>query len=752
MASRTRAMDKSDTPGESESESSSDHEVHVNAAIDIPEENDTNGSGSQGDGSNNGSGGNDRPAKPSLISLRTIQLVELSLENITYAPTTRSATAAVKGAKSLFNKQSPSDSNSNNNNNPSHSKREYMNASTNSVSTPSSSLVTKKRTTILSNVSTTIAPFQLSAWMGPSGCGKTSLVSVAAGLISDPANDLIGDSTIKINGEVGSSPPKRLVGVVWQDDLLLSNLTVKETVRFAARLKTPKTVCDDEVEMLVDTTLSKLGLTHVQDSLIGVPGGSGKSRGISGGERKRVAVAVEMVASPSILLLDEPTSGLDATTALQLMQTLKKLCQLGHSIAVVIHQPRTSIFNMFDNLLMLSQGKVVYEGEPAGAREFLESCPGVDGLPPETGKADWIMDVINEDEQKEGGGMLPKLWEEYRTKRQLEEGDSNNIPQSTLTSDNQLRQRNNHSIDMSKKSTQSKRPARRLSTIQELEENEPKFQSSFWTQLKLLTSRTSKQQRGQRLTRVAALLTFSWTAFTCLAWGRLPDTTTYIYSRASLLFFLIIAQSNSVVNTSLVIFSTERRLLSRERAKKLYGVLPYFMALTLADMVNSALLPTLYGIIVYWICNLRPTASAFFTFVLAYYLTLSAAQSTGLFLGVLIKNTRVALMLAPLLTICLMIIGGFYMPLDLIHPALRYEYFSYLSLYSIWNMLPSTNAQHYFYFSCYHAIDGPHIYPWRGMDSLRLSLLSLVVDPSHVVMTTLMKAQSMAYAPWQDQT
>mmetsp|Transcript_36097 Transcript_36097/g.66159 ORF Transcript_36097/g.66159 Transcript_36097/m.66159 type:complete len:684 (-) Transcript_36097:150-2201(-) len=589
-------------------------------------------------GNQNGANGtNDETHQPkestnSSFYSRNMQLVELSLEHVTYAPATRSA-AATGGARTCCTKTK----------------------------------VKNRRITILSDVTSKISPYQLSAWMGPSGSGKTSLVSVAAGLLSDPTNDLVNDSCIKINGEMGSLP-KRLVGVVWQDDLLLSNLTVKETVRFAARLKTPQQKSDHEVEMLVEDTLSRLGLTHIQDSLIGVPGGSGKSRGISGGERKRVAVAVELVARPSILILDEPTSGLDATTAQQLMVTLKDLASLGHAIAVVIHQPRTSIFDMFDNLLLLSRGKVVYEGEPVGARHFLESCPGVGELPPETGKADWIMDVINEDENREGGGVLPSLWEEFSLKQQQ---PPHSLLDGSTSSGNQLKHRHSATI----KSSQAK--SRRLSTLQELE-NEPKFQTSFWTQLKLLTTRVSRQQRGDRLTRVAILLTSCWIAFTGLAWGHIPDTEAYIFNRASLLFFIIIAQSNSVVVSSMVTFTSERRLLSRERAKKMYGVLPYFIAKTLSDMVNSVVLPTFYGIVVYWICNLRPTASSFFTFVLTLYLTISAAQSTGLFLSVAIPNMAVALMLAPFLTLCFMILGGFYIPYDSIHPALAWaSWFSF---------------------------------------------------------------------------
>ena len=240
------------------------------------------------------------------------------------------------------------------------------------------------------------------------------------------------------------------------------------------------------------------------------------------------------------------------------MITLKELASLGHAIAVVIHQPRTSIFNLFDKLLLLSKGRVVFEGIPSEARQFLESCPNVNALPPETGKADWIMDVITDDEKLDNGGSLPLLWSHYSEKKNEKQ------PQS----DSPLKQRNN----AVKRISPRNKLQRRLSSLQELE-NEPKFQATFLTQLKLLIIRAQRQGRGERITRVSMLLTLCWTAFTGLAWGFLPDNTDYVFNRASLLYFILIAQSNSVVTTSMLTFGGERRLLSRERAKKLYGVL-----------------------------------------------------------------------------------------------------------------------------------------------------------------------------------
>ena len=100
---------------------------------------------------------------------------------------------------------------------------------------------------------------------------------------------------------------------------------------------------------------------------------------------KRVAVANELVVRPSLLLLDEPTSGLDSTTSMALMETLKQLANRGHSIAAVIHQPRTTIFQALDHLLLLSKGRVIYDGPPSAARQYLEGCSTVSPLPPETG-------------------------------------------------------------------------------------------------------------------------------------------------------------------------------------------------------------------------------------------------------------------------------------------------------------------------------------------------------------------------------
>ena len=243
--------------------------------------------------SSNSKGDDNYVRKSSTLSLSNLKnvgdvpIVELTLENVSYRPISTAITVHRKPQSSQGQE-----------------KQEEQKYST-KISDDE-----ENRITVLSNISTKISPYELSAWMGPSGSGKTSLTSVVAGLISD-TNAIQG--VIKVNGEEGRLP-KRLVGVVWQDDLLLSNLTAEETIYFAARLKTSAKISDLQVKSVVEDVMEELGLLHIRNNLIGSP--LANIPGISGGERKRTSVAAELVVRPSLLLLDEPTSGLDASKLL----------------------------------------------------------------------------------------------------------------------------------------------------------------------------------------------------------------------------------------------------------------------------------------------------------------------------------------------------------------------------------------------------------------------------------------------------
>jgi ABC-type multidrug transport system ATPase subunit/ABC-type multidrug transport system permease subunit len=545
--------------------------------------------------------GTSRTSKMLLNPTVEVPIVELSLENVTYQPITATASSQANGGKSKEN-----------------------------------------RTTVLSDISTKISPYKLTAWMGPSGSGKTSLTSVVAGLVD--LSDITGGA-IKVNGEEGRLP-KKMVGVVWQDDLLLSNLTVEETIYFAARLKASAGTSEKEVQSIVEETMKELGLLHIRDNLIGSP--LANVRGISGGERKRTAVAAELVIRPALLLLDEPTSGLDATTARALMYTLRDLASLGHSISVVIHQPRTDIFKMLDHLLLLSKGRVIYDGPASAARSYLEACPTVEPLPAETGIADWISDIIIDDEKK-GNKALAEYWSNAKF-QEVYDADGEN---------------------------KRKQLARKMSTLKELHQSSTKFEAKFSTQLRLLAQRTHKQRRMEKITKVSVLLTLTYLFFTALFWWRLPNTTAYIFERTSLLFFILIAQGNSIVTGSITVFQRDRALLHRDRAKKMYGVLPFFVAKTASDMTNNILLPFCYGAIVYFTTGLRPGVVPFLKYLVAYYLTLSSAQSMGFFMGILIPHMGMALLLAPAVTLFQFILGGFYIPIANLHVGIRWA--SYVS-------------------------------------------------------------------------
>ena len=446
-------------------------------------------------------------------SHKSIPQLRVSIEDLTYFPV--NASTATRAGRTTLTSKHP------------HQKRN------------------RNRTVVLDTINTEIHPFELTGWMGPSGSGKTSLISVAAGLVE--ASD-IPSGSIKVNQNEGAVP-KQQVGVVWQDDLLLSNLTVEETIYFAARLKTPSSVSDDDVKILVEETMRELGLLHLRNSLIGSATSSSSSSSsssnvprISGGERKRPSVAVELVVRPPLLLCDEPTSGLDATTALSLMKTLRDLASLGHSIVVVIHQPRTDIFHMLNRLLLLSKGQVVYDGQTSNVRSYLEGLPSVTPLPPETGIADWIMDTIIEDEQQQ---QRQQQQQPPSLRNKNSSDDENDSISHTICGSERLsladywtKRLALRDDDDKHESSHNSHPSNNGITRLEKSHTPTKYEASFGRELTMLINRISKQQRGDKLTIASLLLTLTYLAFTGFLYWRLPDDTSNVYERNSLLFFV----------------------------------------------------------------------------------------------------------------------------------------------------------------------------------------------------------------------
>ena len=190
-------------------------------------------------------------------------------------------------------------------------------------------------------------------------------------------------------------PPRRLPGVrqayVRQEDIFYTQMTVRETLMFAARLRLPSNVSLEEKREVVDSLLKKLSLVKAADTIVG----DAKRRGISGGERKRLSIGCELIGSPNLLFLDEPTSGLDAFQAQQVVSLLKQLAVEGTAVVAVIHQPRGTSFKMFDDLLLLSEGQLMYTGEAARAAAHFgrlgHRCPA--GI----SEAEHVVDLVSAD-------------------------------------------------------------------------------------------------------------------------------------------------------------------------------------------------------------------------------------------------------------------------------------------------------------------------------------------------------------------
>ncbi|KAI9376685.1 hypothetical protein BJX61DRAFT_530690 [Aspergillus egyptiacus] len=240
---------------------------------------------------------------------------------------------------------------------------------------------------ILSGIQGAAQPGQITAIMGASGAGKTTFLD----LLARKNKRGIVQGNFYVNGEkVGDSEFKSMIGFVDQEDTMLPTLTVHETILTSALLRLPRDMSRVAKEQRVVEVEKQLGIYQIKDQLIGSEEGSG--RGISGGEKRRVGIACELVTSPSILFLDEPTSGLDAFNAFNVVECLVTLAKTyNRTVIFTIHQPRSNIVALFDRLVLLAKGKTVYSGPFSICQEYFDNAGYT--CPPGFNIADYLVDL-----------------------------------------------------------------------------------------------------------------------------------------------------------------------------------------------------------------------------------------------------------------------------------------------------------------------------------------------------------------------
>lgn len=485
---------------------------------------------------------------------------------------------------------------------------------------------------ILSGLSGSVEAGTMMAILGPSGAGKSTFLDVLAGQAK--TGQVTGNISFSLPG--GSQEPV-IIGFVEQSDILPATSTVREALMFSARLKLPEYLSNEELANAVSEIVELLGLSNVIDSRIG----DDETRGLSGGERRRLSIGIELIARPSVLILDEPTSGLDSVSAMRVVKVLKALSngtEDGRRTTVIcsIHQPSSQIYHSFDYVCLLaSGGRQIYCGPTSQVMDQLESygliCPA--GFNP----ADFLLEVASEPPV----GFRDEYTELTSIKSETMKEHSSALPLL--------------SVDQNRASRSRKPVATMITQLQVIGLREwrclHRDPSLFWFQ-----------------NAVAIIIgTFVGGIF-----FQVNISISGFQNRVGSLFFTgaILAFSSLSALTN---FYHVRLLFMRERAAGFYSPSAWLICRAFFDVVPLRIIPTFtMGAIIYWMVGLTNDATHFLKFLLVLMEYCLVQTMLNFFLAATTRNLGAAVFLGSLVNLLQLAFAGFFVNLTSITPVLRW--------------------------------------------------------------------------------
>ncbi|KAG6547993.1 hypothetical protein Mapa_010427 [Marchantia paleacea] len=506
-------------------------------------------------------------------------------------------------------------------------------------------------------------PGAIMAIMGPSGSGKSTLLDSLAGRLAKNAT-LSGD--ILINGRRKTLTYGSAAYVTQQDDLI-GTLTVRESVHYSANLRLPRNMRSAERTAIVESTIVEMGLQDCADT----PVGNWHLRGLSGGEKRRVSIALEILTRPRVLFLDEPTSGLDSASAFFVVTTLRNLARDGRTVIASIHQPSSEVFELFDNLCLLSNGKTVYFGEAHSAHEFF--CSAGFPCPPLRNPSDHFLRAINADFDR----VKNTVKGSFKLRHDVE---SSQDPLERMST-HQVVQILVDAYQQSEYAMQAVARVHEISQVKGTVLESAGSLAGFWMQAWTLTRRSfvnMSRDMGYYWLRLVIYIVLTLCIGTIFL--NVGHTYTSIMGRAGCMSYVAGFLTFMSIG-GFPSFVEDMKVFCRERLNGHYGVAAFVIGNTLSSIPFLFLISIISASIVYFMVGLHPGLEHFMFFVLTLFVCVTCVESLMMAVASVVPNFLMGIITGAGIQGVFMLVAGFFrLPFDLPKPFWRYP-MSYLSFH-----------------------------------------------------------------------
>ncbi|PNF43079.1 ATP-binding cassette sub-family G member 4 [Cryptotermes secundus] len=499
---------------------------------------------------------------------------------------------------------------------------------------------------ILKNICGRFLSGRLTALVGPSGAGKTSLINVLSGFITTGVT-----GSVKINGRDRNVQKfRKKLCYITQEFAILHLLTTRETLMIAADLKLNADIGKLKKNEMVNEILALLGLEKVMNTPVGK---------LSGGEKKRLSIGLELLTNPPVMFFDEPTSGLDSFSSLQVISHLKSLAEGGRTVVCSIHQPSSRLFQMFDDMYLIAEGQCLYNGPISDLTSVFKEagflCPNF------YNRADFAIEVASGQRGNNTDKLIAKFNSEESGPLEYEQNGDNEETTILQSASN-----------------------KNGTVIQVCTENEVSIKTSYpqpmWKQFQILLRRSVLCTLRDKLTVQLRVIThFVVGLLLGAVYYDVGNDASKALSNAGCIFFFMMFLFFANAMPSVIAIPLETSVVLREHLNNWYSLKAYFFSKLIADIPLQILCPTIFLLPGYFLTSQPYDGTRFLQFWAICFVMTIISHNFGLAAGAVINPLEISMFMVPASNIPLVLFSGFFLKLQDVANWLRW--LTYVSYY-----------------------------------------------------------------------